>query len=273
MKNMNTRAYAQLTTAKNIKNEDVNKLIIKYRKEKNETKQAEIAEILVQQYIKLIFKISHPFANAYGDINDAIQNGVLGLYDAIEKYDTNRNANFGTFAFMCIYNSIYSGYGYSFFNVPRHVKHAIAQMNRQDDEKENPKSKLSTKSAAVSGKRKVFIKKFAKDRDRITNVASLSTPIYSDSKASTIEDIVSDKSPGPEEIVLKDNLINKINDIIDHGLSEREKIVIRKRYFHTDGVIKTLHEIGKDLNISFEAVRLIEKAAAKKIKNKLRIYQ
>ena len=94
----------------------------------------------------------------------------------------------------------------------------------------------------------------------------------SDSKTLTIEDVVSDLSPSPEEKVLNKNLMNKINDIINNNLSAKEQIVIRKRYLHSDGVIKTLHEIGKDLNISFEAVRLIEKAAAEKIRKKLRVY-
>jgi RNA polymerase sigma factor (sigma-70 family) len=272
MKNTNTRAYDSITSAKKLTNEEINKLVARYNKEKSESKKADISQVLVEQYIKLIFKMSHPFANAYGDINDAIQNGVLGLYDAIDKYDPNRNANFGTFAFICIYNSIYSGYGYSFFNVPRHVKHAIAQMNRSDKQGQELGTQDFENIVDASPKRKAFIKKFSKDRDKITKVSSLSAPIASDGGTMTLEDVVADKSASPEEIVVAKNLFNKINDIIDNSLSERERIVIRKRYFHGDGAIKTLHEIGKDLNISFEAVRLIEKAAAEKIKKKLKVY-
>ena len=272
MMQINTKAYNSLTNTKRIDNKEINKLVIKYQQSSQDEVKSEISQILVEQYIKLIFKMSHQFLGAYGDINDAIQNGILGLYDAIDKYDHKRNANFGTFAFLCIYNSIYSGYGYSFFNVPRHVKHAIAIMNRAD--RSNAELGLQDYENIVdkSAKRKTFIKKFSKNKDSITKVSSLSAPIMSDSKTLTIEDVVSDLSPSPEEKVLNKNLMNKINDIINNNLSAKEQIVIRKRYLHSDGVIKTLHEIGKDLNISFEAVRLIEKAAAEKIRKKLRVY-
>jgi RNA polymerase sigma factor (sigma-70 family) len=272
------KSYEMMTSVAKLSNEEINQLVIKYQKEKNENKKEEISNLIVEQYIKMVIKLANKFAGAYSDINDAINNGIVGLYDAMEKYDPNRKAAFGTFAFTCIHGFIYDGYQYAFFKLPRHVKHSISVLNRAERAKQasGDNSISLYECMDAKDKQKKFIKKFIKSKDGIIKVLDMNSSYSVGSKSEknlTLEERVACQTPTPEENVLNGMLTRKIMDIINDKLSEREKLVLRRRYFDASGDIKTLQEIGKEMDITFEAVRLIEKAATKKIRDNLNLYK
>lgn len=63
---------------------------------------------LIKRYSKIVRICARPFFLAGGDSEDLIQEGMLGLLNAIRKYDLKNNASFKTFAEHCIRNRILS---------------------------------------------------------------------------------------------------------------------------------------------------------------------
>ena len=63
---------------------------------------------LLTRYKSLINKISRSYFLVGGDIEDIIQEGMIGLYKAIMNYSNDKNASFKTFASTCIKNQIQS---------------------------------------------------------------------------------------------------------------------------------------------------------------------
>ena len=63
---------------------------------------------LLTRYKSLINKISRSYFLVGGDIEDIIQEGMIGLYKAIMNYNSEKNASFKTFASTCIKNQIQS---------------------------------------------------------------------------------------------------------------------------------------------------------------------
>ena len=63
---------------------------------------------LLTRYKSLINKISRSYLLVGGDIEDIIQEGMIGLYKAIMNYNSEKNASFKTFASTCIKNQIQS---------------------------------------------------------------------------------------------------------------------------------------------------------------------
>ena len=63
---------------------------------------------LLSRYKSLINKISRSYFLVGGDIEDIIQEGMIGLYKAIMNYNGEKNASFKTFASTCIKNQIQS---------------------------------------------------------------------------------------------------------------------------------------------------------------------
>lgn len=63
---------------------------------------------LLKKYKSLINKLSRSYFLLGGDIEDIVQEGMIGLYKAIMKYKDEKNASFKTFASTCIKNQIQS---------------------------------------------------------------------------------------------------------------------------------------------------------------------
>lgn len=74
------------------------------RKIKNGDENAEIE--LISRYKDLVVKISRCYFIAGGDIEDIIQEGMIGLYKAIKNYNFKKETSFKTFAVMCIKHQI-----------------------------------------------------------------------------------------------------------------------------------------------------------------------
>ncbi len=69
-------------------------------------KNHDAANVLLQRYKNLVRSKAHGFFLAGGDAEDLMQEGMLGLYDAILAYDAQKKSSFRTFASACIVHKI-----------------------------------------------------------------------------------------------------------------------------------------------------------------------
>lgn len=65
-------------------------------------------ESLVKRYNRLVRKLARPYYLAGGDSDDLIQEGMIGLINAVREFDGEKRASFRTFAEICIRNRLYS---------------------------------------------------------------------------------------------------------------------------------------------------------------------
>ena len=65
-------------------------------------------EALVSRYMQTVRACSRPFFLAGGDSEDLVQEGTVGLIDAVRQYDPTRAVSFRSFAQSCIRNRIYN---------------------------------------------------------------------------------------------------------------------------------------------------------------------
>lgn len=78
--------------------------LVKMAQEGSETAQ----EILLEKYKGFVKKKTKDYYIAGGDGEDLVQEGMIGLFKAIQNYDENRDASFRTFAELCVNNQISS---------------------------------------------------------------------------------------------------------------------------------------------------------------------
>ncbi len=90
-------------------------------REKSEDKEAELQKIrqaqagngeamayLLERYKSLVRALTRPLFLMDGDQDDLVQEGMIGLFKAVQSYDASRGSSFETFANLCISRQLYS---------------------------------------------------------------------------------------------------------------------------------------------------------------------
>lgn len=230
---------------------------------------------LVNSYTRLVVSIAAKFRNYGLPMGDLIQEGNVGMMQAAAKFDPGRDLRFSTYASWwirsCIQDYVLRNWSIVrtgttaahkslFFNL-RRLRAKIEGRN----EKEGLGPKGRTEIAKTLG---VKVRDVESMEGRLSGGdKSLNAKIMKDSNDEW-QNFLADESPNPEDVVvgMKDAQTRSawLNKALD-TLSDREQKIIRDRHLGEDVV--TLEDLGKDLGISKERVRQLEKRAMGKIKD------
>ena len=236
---------------------DIANMWIKY----NNTKNREIKNNLIVQYIELVKIVSGRMYNYFGskiEYDDLLGYGILGLIDSIDKYDISKNIKFETYAQIRIRGAI------------------IDNIRKQDW---IPRS-LRKKSKDVQNAILVLENKFGRSPSNLEIAKELNIPLnelnllLSDISAfnvSSLEDVLMNKG---DCLIDKNNINNpetiyqgkEIRELLATSievLSKNEKMVISLYYYEE----LTYKEIGQVLELSESRISQIHSKAILKIKN------
>lgn len=197
---------------------------------------------------------------------DIISEGNFGLITAIDKFNLKFGYRFATYAVWWIKQSINK----AIMNTSRGIRlpsyrySLIAKINRVIATKIAEEGKHPT-DEEIAKILNVSVESVVNTLSEFNEIVSLNAPI---GDHISLEDAVSDKtSCDIEEEVIKHLSEIEIHDILER-LSERERIILKKRYGFDGEQIHTLADIGEFFNITRERVRQVERKILKKIKVK-----
>lgn len=206
-------------------------------------------EELVKMYLPLVKYIASRVIigkTKYIEYEDLISYGVVGLMDAISKFDETRGMKFSTYASIRIKGSMIDELRR---NSPI-SKGAIDKLNRYNKAVETLQKELGREPSAIeiSNKLNITIKQMIEIENYINyiSVVSLENYIFSDDDEipimGTIED---DKSPSPEAVLEKKEELEYLTKALKL-LNEKDNLVLTLYYY--EGL--TLKKIGNILNVS-----------------------
>ncbi|MCX8059161.1 MAG: RNA polymerase sigma factor RpoD/SigA [Spirochaetes bacterium] len=223
---------------------------------------------LITGNLRLVVHIASKYKNRNISLVDLINEGNIGLMEAIEKFDYRRGTKFSTYAIYWIKQAVMKALSDKtrMIRIPLYLNNLIKKINDYVNEYEKFEGKKPS-IEAISEKFSIDKFKLMKIFNITSDINFFNDPISCES-GFMIEDLVYEES---EDVMNKNFLTNeefrkRINDALNL-LTDREKIVLKLRYGLESGIPYTLDETGKVLKLTRERIRQIQKKALEKIRN------
>jgi RNA polymerase primary sigma factor len=230
----------------------------------------EARNILARSNLRLVVSIAKKYVGRSPDLTllDLIQEGNLGLFKAVDKFDWNKGFKFSTYATWWIRQAITRALADQSrtIRIPVHMVETIAkykQVSRRLAQAlgRDPQPEEVAIEMGLDVEKIYQIEKINQD------TLSLESPIGSDDdeKSSLGDFIADDKIPSPVQESSERILTEQVRDILD-DLSPKERKILEMRHGLTDGIYHTLEEVGREFGVTRERIRQIEAKALEKIR-------